>query len=380
MAPTGDETQRWALGSDHARCEVLACGGHLDRVAFGDRQAEITPMHRAPWVDDAAAQAAWGDDVPAVLRHLRGDFFCAPFGAADLPGEEAPPHGHTANGRWLLRSRSATSLDLELDARVCGATVRKRVEVADGSPTIVQIHRLEGGAGALPIGHHAMLAAPASDRLVLSFSARAWIGTPPHPVEPDPSRGRSKLRYPARFASLHDARLADGTTADLTIYPTLEDCEEIVLLADAPDQRYAWSAAVARAGGWAWFALRPHGPLRATLLWMSNGGRDYPPFSSRHRRVLGIEEITAAFHLGHSASLEAHPWHEAGMPTVVTLDPARPLEVRYAFGAVRVPPGFERVVGLDVGPDHLVLRGLDGLGVEVPFSAERLHIGASAIT
>ena len=50
-----------------------------------------------------------------MLRGLRGDFFCAPFGECDLTPAETRPHGATANRRWALRSCLANALEFELD-------------------------------------------------------------------------------------------------------------------------------------------------------------------------------------------------------------------------------------------------------------------------
>ena len=61
--------------------------------------------------------------------------------------------------------------------------------------------------------------------------------------------------------------------------------------------------------------------LPQTVVWMSNGGRDYAPWNGRHRRAIGLEEICGYFHLGHAASLADNPVAAAGSPTAVTLDP-----------------------------------------------------------
>ena len=51
--------------------------GHLRSLTIERDNRIIEPQHTAPWVDDPAVQ---GDpEIPNVLKHLSGDFFCAPF-------------------------------------------------------------------------------------------------------------------------------------------------------------------------------------------------------------------------------------------------------------------------------------------------------------
>jgi hypothetical protein len=220
------------------------------------------------------------------------------FRPKDLRAEEQRDHGLTANGVWRLREQSGNRVLLELEGRVSGAIVTKEVFLRPREPVVYQRHRFDGGTGALPMGHHAMLRAPEGEALGLSFSRWAWAGTAPEPVESDPARGRSLLRYPQRIDSLASTLTATGEAVDLSRYPTLEASKEIVMLVTHSAESFSWSAAVAPDSGWIWFSIRPNTLLRATLLWLSNGGRRYPPFSGRHRRVLGVEEVTSYFTLG----------------------------------------------------------------------------------
>jgi hypothetical protein len=353
----------WLLTSDHVEVGVHRVGGHLGPVRFRHGSLVFEPLHRAPWLDEP------GGVEPPMLRNLQGDFFCAPFGANDLRAEEQRDHGLTANGAWRLREQSGNRVLLELEGRVSGAIVTKEVFLHPREPVVYQLHRFDGGTGALPMGHHAMLRAPEGEALRLSFSRWAWAGTPPEPVESDPARGRSLLRYPQRIDSLASTLTATGEAVDLSRYPTLEASEEILMLVTHPDQQLGWSAAVAPKSGWVWFALRPNTVLRATLLWLSNGGRDYPPFLGRHRRVLGIEELTSYFHLGHRASAGPNALNSAGVPTAVSLRPDLAVTTRYAFGCIPAPAGFGRVASLALHGDELTLSDHDGREARVDFDA-----------
>jgi hypothetical protein len=351
----------WRLDNGLVELGVNRFGGQLGPVRFVLDDRTIEPMHRAPWLDEPGAADS------TMLQNLQGDFFCAPFGENDLLPGDGNAHGLTANGVWREVVATGTRLELELQDEVAGARVRKEVSLRPGEPVVYQVHRLEGGEGALPLGHHAMIRAPVGERLKLSFAPWTFAGTPPKPVEGDASRGRSLLRYPQRIYDLRRAETTTGGTVDLCRYPTLDSSEEIVMLVTDPRELIGWSAAVAPESGWIWFGLRPNTVLRNTLLWLSNGGRDYRPFLGRHRRVLGIEEVTSYFHLGHRASTEPNELSHSGMTTSIPLQPGVPTVTRYAFGAVQAPPGFLRVAALRLEDDALTLSDKAGRTVAVPF-------------
>ncbi len=99
---------------------------------------------------------------------------------------------------------------------------------------------------------------------------------------------------------------------------------------------------------------------------MSHGGRHYPPWSGRHTHVLGIEEVTAYFNLGHRASAAPNPLSRRGVPTAVPLAPRGRVTVRYAFGLAPVPPEFTRVRMIEPAPGGVTLNDEGGRSVRAP--------------
>ena len=97
----------YALSNDLISLRITREGGQLAPVHFtlGDRV--ISPYSLAPWKPDKADA-----DLPVLLKCLRGDFLCLPFG----PQQDGPPHGETANGTWELVSESTGSLTLAMAA------------------------------------------------------------------------------------------------------------------------------------------------------------------------------------------------------------------------------------------------------------------------
>ena len=124
----------------------------------------------------------------------------------------------------------------------------------------------------------------------LSFSSKDHGATMATALETDPARGRSILRYPQRFTDMASVALADGGTVDATVYPFAQSHEDLIVLTEAKGASLGWSAAVAASQGFVFFAIKDARVLPQTILWMSNGGRDYTPWNGRHRAVIGIEE------------------------------------------------------------------------------------------
>ncbi len=324
------------LQADRVSLSVTETGGHLSDVVFTlDGKRRVSPMHTAPWANESLPADTW-----EILRVLRGDFFCAPFGSSDVIPGETRVHGLPANGTWRLQRSTDNALDAILDGTVLGATVAKHVEVRPGEAVVYQRHTMTGGSGRLPVGHHAML--HAKSPLRLAFSPWTMALTPPDPVE-QPPLGRPLLAEGQVITDLHRAKRADGGTTDLTIYPSPDGYEAIWMVVSDPAVPFAWTAATASEEGWVWFGLKDRRVLPQTLMWLSNGGRDYAPWNGRHRRVIGLEEICGYFHLSHSASIADNPVAAKGIPTAVELKAGSPLTVSYMFGLAATPPGFGAV-------------------------------------
>lgn len=322
--------------SDRVSLALTETGGHLSDVTFTFEDGrQVRPMHTAPWADERLA-----GDTPPMLKTLRGDFFCAPFGLSDLLPEMPLVHGLPANGAWRLTGSSPGSVDAVLDGRVLGATISKRVELRNGESVVYQRHTLSGGSGRLPVGHHAMI--HADHPLLLSFAPWTMALSTPRPDEVAPL-GRSLLEAGQIMSNLRRARRADRGTVDLTQFPSPEGFEAIWMLVADRTPPFAWTAATSAAGGWVWFSLKNPRLLPQTLVWFSNGGRDYAPWNGRHRNAIGLEEICGYFHLGHAASIASNPVAAAGSPTAVSLRPGTPTIVSYLFGLAPIPPGFGAV-------------------------------------
>lgn len=347
-----------SITSDRVSLSFLLHGGFLDDVKFDN---QFSPLHKANWTNDAPIEG-----IPHMLQNLRGDFFCAPFGASDVDPNEIRPHGATANAQWDAIETSTTGGVWQLSCKVMGATVTKKIHLKNEHPVVYQEHQFEGGNGRIPVAHHLML--NASSKLKLSFSPYQFAGTPPDPVENNPNLGKSILQYNKSIESLHKVLLSDGNLADVTEYPFGMGHEDLLMLSSANNPVLAWSAAVCEAQNWVWFAVKNTTSLPSTTLWFSNGGRYYKPFDSNHLNVIGIEECCAYFHLGHSASIEPNPVSEHGIKTSLLLS-EQAIRIPYAFGVVASPKGFNEVMDIGFSDKELVLKGKIG-SINVPFDTQ----------
>ena len=346
-----------AIDLDPVALRIDASVGHIADLAIRDGDRRLSPLHRAPWVEDA--EAAFPEETAPNVKRLSGDFFCAPFGRNDV--EPAPSHGWPANSPWdhveTIGRDDRTTILFRLSRRVMGAVVEKRMTLIAGHPFVYQEHSLAGGAGAVSAAHHVMVHMLDGGDLAVSPKLRAE--TPPVALEPDPTRGRSILAYPAQSGDLAAFPLAAGGVADLTHYPPGEHHEDFVTLVEAPGRPFGWSVVSRRAERDRIIVLKHPGVLPVTMLWMSNGGRDYAPWSGRHTGVLGIEDGRAS-PLGHAESCRQNDFTRSGVPTAFDLGHDRKIVIRQVIGACACKPDEGGVSDVSTDRQSLILHFRSG--------------------
>jgi len=328
--------------------DLTRVGGQLGSVKFRLGRQTVEPFSTAPWCDKPEAQKC----IP-LLRELRGEFFCAPFGAGPTwRGEAHPPHGESANARWKVETSEPGCLVATLRTRVRPGKITKIIEAREGETNIYQTHVLETFQGAMCLGHHAMLDFTRNGPGRISTSKILLAQVLPAPFENPASGGYCSLKQGAWFQQLDCVPMAEGGMADLTRYPAREGFEDLVMLHHKDADDFAWAAVVFPEKKFIWFSLKNPAHLASTVLWHSNGGRHYAPWNGRHRGVLGIEDVTAYFHLGLAASLQNNPWKEKGVPTALSLGRKKNTRIPYIMGIAPLVAGFDSVLSIqrtDVG-------------------------------
>lgn len=356
----------YRLEAEGIRIDVDLDVGNLARVEIERDGRRVAPFHRAPWADDTGPVAG-AEDVPHLAR-LSGDFFCAPFGMSDV--EPAPAHGWAANAPWELigthSMEGGVCARFALTRPILGARLIKELTVRDGHPFLYQRHIFEGGSGAIPVANHAMFTLPTGGRLF--FSPKRWAETPATPLEAEP-QGHSVFRYPAETTDLHRLPLAAGGTTDLTRYPVAEAHEDLAMLVEAEGSKLGWSAILRPQEGDLSLTLKDPRQLPATILWFSNGGRNYAPWNGRHRNVLGVEDGCVYSVAGHKTAIEANPLSLRGVPTAIALDPDGRIEIKHVIGAIPVPQSLTEIADVALGDGSIVVAAASGETITLPFDS-----------
>jgi hypothetical protein len=344
--------------------------GHIRSLEIECDGRRLRPLHTAPWVGEQAIVEA--PDIPAGLKFLSGDFFCAPFGKSDV--EEAPGHGWPANSPWQFleeaRHDEAVTARFRLERTVMGARLTKEITLRAGHPFVYQRHIFEGGNGAVSCASHAMTWF--AGRGYVSLSRKAFGELPATQQESDPKRGRSLFAQSVRFSDISRMPLCDGRTVDLRRYPVAERHEDFVVLVEAHGASLGWAAAARPDAGDIVLSLKNPKEFPMTFLWYSNGGRDYPPWNGRHLGVLGIEEGRAYLAAGHAASIAPNPLSQSDIPTSLMLKPHTSVSVRHIVGGVSLPAGWEAVASIEPVSDGLRLTSARGEASDHPFDANFL--------
>lgn len=370
----------WRLRSSTVEAFVTKTGGQLAPVVFDRTDRRLQPFSIAPWWREKPAAG-----TPPLIQLLRGDFFCAPFGANTEPfrGEQHPLHGETGNRKWKFeepsRATNHTTLHLSLKTRIRAGRVDKLITLVDGHNAVYCRHTISGMSGPMNFGHHAMLKFPdVPGSGVITCSPFKFGLVSPVPLENPESLGYSILKPNAKFHRLDHVPMMNGSTGDLSSFPARRGSEDLVLLATKQREPFAWFAVTFPDEGYVWFALKDPRVLRQTVLWHSNGGRHYAPWNSRHLNVLGIEDITGYFHYGLAASARPNPLNRLGEQTCFQLKPTEPLNVNYIMAVAKVPRGFTdtKLIEPARNGQSVKLISSSGKSVRAPLHVEFVRTGS----
>ncbi|QTN31975.1 hypothetical protein HZ994_06410 [Akkermansiaceae bacterium] len=326
----------FSLSNDLVSLHLTKDGGHLAPVHFKLAERMVSPYALAPWQPDGIDAG-----LPVLLKSLRGDFLCLPFG----PQENGPPHGETANGVWEMVSETQGSITLGIDAADIGARVEKSIALRDGETALYVSHRIQGLEGDWSYGTHPILdlSAMPEGTARVSVSPFRWASVYPEWFSNPADGANQALMIGAVFSDLSEVPLADGGTADLTHAPARPATDDLVMMvseAATEAQPFAWSAVVM--DGYVWFSLKNPADFPATLFWLSNGGRSASPWDGRHSGRLGIEDVCSHFCDSVDISRK-NLLRNLSIPTVRAFSKNTPVTLHTIQAVAAVPEGFGKV-------------------------------------
>jgi len=354
----------WPLGNGEIELALTVRGGQMAPVRFfADSESPVEPYYVSPWQEE-------GEDVPGpgVLYALRGDFFCMPFGGVnELDGETHPPHGEVCESEWTLVSRreegGAAALTAELETRIRPGKVTKTIALKSGHAALYISHRIEGFAGPVSLGHHAIMP---GDR-TLHLSTRPLLAGICDTDPPPPSSREYASMPPGAFfddLAAVPTIWKDPPTTDCSIFPAREGFVDIIQVFPKPeDGRPLWFTAAVPSHGYLWYSLKDPDLLPSTVLWQENRGRHGAPWNGRNS-CLGIEEVLAHLASGLTVSAGENALTRRGLRTSMTLGGSGVLDVRNIQGVCRIPENFDRVLDVDFVDGGLVFRSASGRAVE----------------
>ena len=356
----------YEIGSDKVHAWVTETGGHVAPVSFriGDRSVE--PFSVAPWAEEHHG-------IAPILQVLRGDFFCMPFGGNDAPygDEQYPIHGETANANWSVTRHDDHSIEMELITKVRPGYVAKHIWTEPGQSVIYQRHVVSGMEGPMCIGQHAMVKFKSVGQISLSPFEFGQVF--PDEFESPKLGGYTSLKPGARFTDLNSVPANDGSLADLSSYPAREGFEDLVMVYAQRDTDFAWTAVTFPDEEYIWFSLRDPRILTGTILWHSNGGRHYMPWSSRHRAVLGLEEVTSYMHYGLAGSVADNVAQREGFRTYFDLNPEHVLAVNSIIGVVGCSSDSGPVTAIERTENGIQISTVRGEPIDVQLNVEELY-------
>lgn len=343
--------ESWTLANNAVTARVTREAGMVTATfRLGDE--EVSPYALAPWKPDEVDPS-----LPPLLKFLRGDFLCLPFG----PQTDGLPHGESANAAWKGIAEEESRLVIEIETADTGARVEKEVSLKEGHTALYQEFRISELEGAWSYGTHPILdfSKAVEGSVRVSVSPFRWASVYPGYFS-DPENGESQSLLPsARFENLDSVSRIDQGTADLTRWPVREGNDDLVMMvneAATEKQPFAWSAVVF--DGWVWFSLKDPEDFPATLFWMSNGGRPGAPWNGTHLGRLGIEEVCSHFSDGVEVSRD-EPLED--IPTVRHFHSNETVRLRMIHAVAKVPATFGKVTAIVPAGEGRV-RMTDGAG------------------
>ena len=314
----------WTAQSENIRISLQDIGAMLTAgFRIGDRW--ISPLFIPHWHHQEIEDS--------FLQHMKGDFFCVPFGQAGESQLSNPSprisnpsprkgskedtvldsysHGYSCNGRYTLLENNENMLRVRLEYPSSAVKYTEREILCRAEDVLITDRIAMVEDARLPVGIHPIFS--------LSAQPRQSILSPPECTQiesyPFPSEKTSRIVPGQRFVDLAQAPLLHDQMGDFQCLPTNEHSEELLLLTNVRDGIFSLERRDERYR----VTLRwDREAYRHCMLWISNHGRETVPWDGQNC-CLGIEPVTSCFDFGRSVSAGENPLHREGIDTALDL-------------------------------------------------------------
>ena len=326
-------TEVWTITWDRGTAEIQSLGGMLGPAWFDIESGDpVQPFFVAPWAGEPGAK-----ELPGLLRSLRGEWPCVPFGVERgepvdgwhnraTPIGDGAAHGHGANYDWSLLDRGVDWIEIGIDypAPHPVRRLRRRIDGCGGAPALnidlaVDVrHDINLGLALHPTFR--LPSTPGAARVEVAAMRRGLS----YPVALD----ASSCALPGQwFERLDQVPGRVGGTFDFTRLPFANANEDLLQL-----QVDTGRVRVTNADeGWAATVVFDRSLFPSVVLWLTNCGWSDFPWSGR-TSALGIEPARAAFDLGQPVSADPeNPLAQSGVPTSIHLSAGESLSTRYVI-------------------------------------------------
>lgn len=333
---------RRALSWAHGVVTVESLGGMLGPTLFvlpDGRQ--VAPLQIAPWAGEPGGKA-----LPGILRRLRGEWPCVPFGndgdriAADgwpasraTPTVDADAHGFGSNHDWTIAADDPSRLELAIDYPQSHpiARLERRITPDPAAAAIdLELTVIPRRDCDLPIGLHPVLRLPETPG-AMHIELPESISAMTFPGDPDATSIFARGRFVENWRQVPGR---DGRVIDPSRVPLPQPTEDLLQLLQVPGEVSLWNTAEGYRVRLSWNA--EHFPT--LLFWFSNRGRQFAPWSGRHL-ALGVEPVCGAFDLGPQVSGQPNPVSAHGVPTTHRFVAGEPFLTRYRIAIETAPLG-----------------------------------------
>jgi len=359
-----NHAEGWAFGNGEIEMFLTKTGGqHAPVTFFADSAAPVQPYFLNLW----GAEAEKLNDIP-LLKYLRGDFFCLPFGGNGdtVNGVQYQCHGETSANEWS--QDSATEADgvsvftFSLDTKLMPAHVVKRIEMHKGQSALYISHTVTGLDATMPYGHHTILRMPEKNEKMYFSCGKFDLGMTPTSLFSNPEGW--EYQYLASGATFDKVEaiptcFKSPDTCDFSVYPTPAGFADLFALLKKPTDTPAWATAAYPDAGYLYYSLKDADVLPSTTIWVSNSGRYEFPWNGL-ARCFAIEETCSYFADGWKPSIEDNELTRRGWKTCAQFKANTPFTVKHIQGVVAIPKNFTKVAKADFAPGQITFT--DELG------------------